>query len=153
PDMPIADLRTMRQSLAGIFGYLIFRVSAIQAAGLGLIGLALAIVGVYGVVSFGASLRTREIGIRMALGAQTKDVLSAILGQGGRPVGFGLVVGTIAAAALGRVIRSFLPLVDARDWVTFAVIALALGVLALCACYLPAHRATRVPPMTALRHE
>ena len=82
PDMPIADLRTMSQSLEGIFGYLIFRVGAIQASGMGVLGLVLAIVGVYGVVSFGASLRTREIGIRVALGAQPRDVLRLILGQG-----------------------------------------------------------------------
>ena len=66
----------------GIFGYFMFRLGAVQAGGMGLLGLALAIVGVYGVVSFGASLRTREVGIRMALGAQPRDVLRLILGQG-----------------------------------------------------------------------
>ena len=80
PDLPIADLRTMRQSLSGIFGYFIFELGAVQAAGMGLLGLALALIGVYGVVSFGASLRTREVGIRMALGAQPGDVLRLILG-------------------------------------------------------------------------
>ena len=92
--MPIADLRTMAQSLVGIFGYLIFRVGAIQAGGMGLLGLILAMVGVYGVVSFGASLRTREIGIRVALGAQPRDVLRLILGQGLALVAVGILVGT-----------------------------------------------------------
>ena len=153
PDLPTADLRTIPQSLSGIFGYLIFRLGAIQAGGMGLIGLTLAIVGVYGVVSFGASLRTREIGIRMALGAEPRDVLQLILGQGVLLVAIGLVAGLGAAAAMSRVLARFLPLVDATDWVTFGVIATGLGALALLACYLPARRATKVPPMTALRHE
>jgi ABC-type antimicrobial peptide transport system permease subunit len=151
--MPIADLRTMRQSLRGIFGNLIFRLGAIQAGGMGLIGLVLAIVGVYGVVSFGASLRTREIGIRVALGAQPRDVLRLVLGQGVLLVAAGLAIGLAAAAAMSRVLGRFLPLVDASDWTTFAGITIGLGILAVTACYLPARRATRVPAMTALRHE
>ena len=153
PDMPIADLRTMTQSLEGIFGYLIFRVGAIQAGGMGLLGLMLAIVGVYGVVSFGASLRTREIGIRVALGAQPRDVLRLILGQGLQLVAGGLVVGLAVSVGMSRVLAHFLPLVDAADWITFAAVAAGLAALALVACYVPARRATRVPVMTALRHE
>jgi len=153
PDMPIADLRTMSQSLEGIFGYLIFRIGAIQASGMGLIGLVLAIIGVYGVVSFGASLRTREIGIRVALGAQPRDVLRLILGQGLQLVTMGILVGLAAALAMGRVLSRFLPLVNATDWSTFAGVATGLAALAIWACYLPARRATRVPVMTALRHE
>ncbi|TAK16531.1 MAG: ABC transporter permease [Acidobacteria bacterium] len=153
PDVPIADLRTMRQSLSGIFGFLIFRVGAIQAGGMGLIGLVLAIVGVYGVVSFGASLRTREIGIRMALGAEPGDVLRLILGQGVLLVSIGVAIGLGAAFGLGRVLAKFLPLVNAADWRTFTVVALGLGALAIWACYLPARRATKVPAATALRHE
>jgi predicted permease len=153
PDLPLADLRTVPQSLSGIFGYLVFRVGAIQAAGMGMIGLTLAIVGVYGVVSFGANLRIREIGIRMALGAAPRDVLQLILGQGVWLVAIGLAAGLAAATAMSRVLARILPLVNATDWVTFIVIALTLGILALCACYLPARRATKVPPMTALRHE
>ena len=153
PDMPIADLRTMSQSLEGIFGYLIFRIGAIQASGMGLIGLVLAIIGVYGVVSFGASLRTREIGIRVALGAQPRDVLRLILGQGLQLVTMGILVGLAAALAMGRVLSRFLPLVNATDWSTFAGVAAGLAALAIWACYLPARRATRVPVMTALRHE
>ena len=153
PDMPMSDLRTMRQLLQGVFGYLIFRVGAIQAGGMGLLGLVLAIIGVYGVVSFGASLRTREIGIRVALGAQPGDVLRLILGQGLQLVIVGIGVGLVVSAALGRVLSKFLPLVDATDWSTFGGIAAGLAALAIWACYLPARRATRVPVMAALRHE
>jgi len=152
PDVPIADLRTMRRSLTGIFGYFIFELGAVQAAGMGILGLALALVGVYGVVSFGASLRTREVGIRMALGAQPSDVLRLILGQGVSVVTVGLIVGLAAAWALGRALTTFLPLARA-DWFIFLGVALVLGALAIWACYVPARRATRVPAMTALRHE
>jgi putative ABC transport system permease protein len=153
PDMPMADLRTMTQALRGVFGYLIFRVGAIQAGGMGLLGLILSVVGVYGVVSFGASLRTREIGIRVALGAEPREVLRLILGQGLALVGVGILVGLGVSMVMGRVLSRFLPLVDAADWVTFGGVAAGLAALALLACYLPARRATRVPVMTALRHE
>ena len=108
----------MDQSLAGIFGYLIFRIGAIQATGMGVLGLTLALVGVYGVVSFGAALRTREIGIRVALGAQPRDVLRLILGQG-----LQLVVdrpGRLVSeppSRMARVLSRFLPLVDSTDWI------------------------------------
>jgi hypothetical protein len=153
PDMPIADLRTMTQSLQGVFGFLIFRIGAIQAGGLGLLGLILAIVGVYGVVSFGASLRTREIGIRVALGAQTRDVLRLILAQGLTLVAVGLLVGLVLSIGMSRLLSHFLPLVNAADWTTFAAVAAGLAALALVACYVPARRATKVPVMTALRYE
>ena len=133
PDLPIADLRTMDQSLAGIFGYLIFRLGALQASGMGLLGLTLALVGVYGVVSFGASLRTREIGIRVALGAQPRDVLRLILGQGLRLVVVGLVVGLAASIGDGASARHVsCRCVNATDWITFLTVSLELAVLALC---------------------
>jgi putative ABC transport system permease protein len=153
PDMPLSDLRTMNQTLSGFMGYLIFRIGAIQAGGMGIIGLILAIVGVYGVVSFGASLRTREIGIRMALGADSRAVLQLILGQGVLLVTIGIAIGLGAAAGLGRVLAKFLPLVNSADWRTFLIVALGLGALAVWACYLPARRATKIPAATALRHE
>ena len=153
PDMPMADLQTMTRTLAGVFGYLIFRVGAIQAGGMGVLGLILAVVGVYGVVSFGASLRTREIGIRVALGAQPREVLRLILGQGLALVVVGIFVGVGVSMVMGRVLSRFLPLVEAADWVTFVAVAAGLAALALLACYLPARRASRMPVMTALRHE
>jgi macrolide transport system ATP-binding/permease protein len=153
PDMPMADLRPMSEALGGLFGYLIFKIGAIQAAGMGLLGLILAIVGVYGVVSFGAGLRTREIGIRVALGAHPRDVLRLILGQGLGLVGVGILVGLVLSVLLGRLLSKFLPLVDATDWATFGIVAIGMAVLALLACYLPARRATKVPVTTALRHE
>jgi predicted permease len=153
PDMPIADLRTMTQALVGVFGFLIFRVGALQAGGMGLLGLILAIVGVYGVVSFGASLRTREIGIRVALGAHPRDVLRLILGQGLALVAAGIVVGLAVSLGLSRVLSRFLPLVNAADWITFAGVAAGLAAMSLLACYVPARRATKVPVMTALRYE
>jgi predicted permease len=153
PDLPVSDLRTMSQSLTGIFGFLIFRVGAIQAGGMGVLGLVLAMIGVYGVVSFGASLRTREIGIRVALGAQKRDVLRLIVAEGLTLVAIGILVGLGAAAILSRLLASFVPLVDAKDLLTFAGVAGGLAALALLACYLPARRATNVSVMTALRHE
>jgi len=153
PDMPMADLRTMHETLQGVFGFLIFRIGAIQAGGLGLLGLVLSMVGVYGVVSFGASLRTREIGIRVALGAQTNDVLRLILGQGLALVAVGLLVGLIVSIQMSRLLAHFLPLVNATDPITFAGIAAGLAVLALLACYVPARRATKVSLMIALRYE
>jgi putative ABC transport system permease protein len=153
PGMPIGDLRTMDQTLLGVFGFMLFRIGAIQAGGAGLLGLALAIVGVYGVVSFGASLRTREIGIRVALGALPRDVMRLIVGQGLTMVLAGVAVGLIVSALMSRVLSKFLPLVNAGDWRTFVGVAAGLAVMALAACYIPARRATKVPVTTALRHE
>jgi predicted permease len=152
-EMPIADLQTMNQSLAGGMGFLMFRIGAVQAGAMGILGLILAVIGVYGVVSYGASQRTRELGIRMALGARPSDVRALVLGQGVRLVIAGVVTGLIGAAALTRVATRFVLLVSATDPLTFTVVTLALAAIALWACYLPARRAMRVDPMVALRHE
>lgn len=153
PEMPIGDLQTMSRSLGGIQGFLIFRVGAMQAGMLGLLGLTLAVVGVYGVVSYGATQRTREIGIRMALGAMPRDILRIIVGQGVWMVVSGVVLGLAGAAAMTQLLKRFLLLVRPTDPWTFIVVTLALGSAALWACYLPARRATRVQPVVALRHE
>jgi predicted permease len=153
PGIPIADLQTMRQMIDGSLGFLIFRMAAIQAAGMGLLGLVLAVVGVYGVVSYGASQRTREIGIRIALGAVPARVVWLVLGHGVRLVLAGLMVGLIAAILASRLMSTFFVLVAANDLPTFAVVTILLAATALTACYLPARRATRLDPIVTLRHE
>jgi putative ABC transport system permease protein len=105
------------------------------------------------VVSYGASQRTRELGIRMALGACPSDVRTLVLGQGLRLVIAGVIIGLIAAAALTRVPTRFVLLVSATDPLIFTGVTLALAGIALWACYLPARRAMRVDPMVAPRHE
>jgi putative ABC transport system permease protein len=119
---------------------------AILAAGL-------AAIGIYGVISYTVTWQTRELGVRLALGAQPKDVLRLILGQGVRLTVIGSVIGLAGAFALTRVMSSLLYGVSATDPMTFVVAALALSVVALAACYIPARRVTKIDPMIALRCE
>jgi macrolide transport system ATP-binding/permease protein len=153
PEMPITDLRPMKQALGGVMGLLMFRLGAFLAAAMGMLGLALAVVGVYGVVSFAASQRTHEIGIRMALGADARDVRRMILRHGLRLVITGVLAGLIAAFSLTRIAGSLLPFVSSSDPATYLGVTLLLGLVALWACYVPARRAMRVDPIVALRHE
>jgi putative ABC transport system permease protein len=151
PGLPIADLRTLNQSLAGIFGFLIFRVGAIQAGGMGLLGLVLAIIGVYGVVSFGASLRTREIGIRVALGAQSATIRRMVLRQGMSMTAPGMAIGLAGALVTSRVMASMLFHVPPADPMILAGSASCLALVAALAAYFPARRATSIDPRTALQ--
>ncbi len=153
PNMPVADLQTMTRSLNGAFGFLMFRIGAAQAAALGILGLILAVVGVYGVVSYGAAQRTREIGIRMALGATPKAILGIILQHGVWMVLAGIIVGLAGAVALTRLLARFLLLVSPSDPLTFIAVTLMLAAVALSACLVPARRAMRIEPVEALRHE
>ena len=117
------------------------------------LALILAAIGIYGVVAYSVALRTQEIGIRMALGAQSQDVLRLVLGQGARIAFFGVAIGLAAAAALARLLSSLLFSVSASDPITFATVAVLLIAVALLACYIPARRALRVDPIIALRYE
>jgi putative ABC transport system permease protein len=115
--------------------------------------LLLAATGIYGVVSYSVKQRTQEIGIRLALGAQSRDVLLMIVRQGGTLILVGLVIGLAGAYAVTRLFTSWLFRVTAKDPFTFAAVAVLLAIVALLACYIPALRATKVDPMEALRCE
>ncbi len=153
PSLPVYDVMTMEEGLNGGNGFFLIRMGALIAGALGMLGLALAIVGVYGVVSYAASQRTHEIGVRLALGAQRGDILKLVVGQGLLLVSIGVVIGLGLAFALSRFMANFLFGISAQDPITFAGVALLLGMIALVACLIPAQRATRVDPMIALRYE
>ncbi len=154
PDEPIFNVRTMeefyRMRAISIFDIVIGTVAA-----MGLMGLGLAIVGIYGLMSYAATRRTREIGIRMAIGADRGSVLRMMLGQGAVLAGSGLLVGLAGAIAAGRLLRSMFPGAGGNgiDFIGLGVIGLVVLAVTLLAAYLPARRAARVNPITALRYE
>jgi putative ABC transport system permease protein len=150
-ELPLFDIRTMDQLVSKSVSEPRFNMILLAVfAGL---ALALASIGIYGVMAYSVAERTREIGIRMAMGAQAQDVLKLVLKQGAAVTLMGIGLGLVAALAVTRVISSFLFGVSATDPITFAGIALLLGVVALVACYIPARRATKIDPMIALRYE
>jgi putative ABC transport system permease protein len=151
PNIPVLDVMSMEQRLAKSlaprrFQMLLFGLFAAVA-------LFIAMVGIYGVISYGVSQRTHEIGIRMALGAQASDVLRMVIWRGMLLTLIGVALGLAAALALTRVMRNLLFNVSATDPATFTLIALLLIAVALIASYIPARRATKVDPLQALRHE
>ncbi len=153
PDLPIYDVRPMTRVLDGPNGFFLLQMGALFGGGLGLLGLVLALVGIYGVVSYTASQRTQEIGVRMALGAQPRDILRLVVGHGLLLVSIGIGVGLLAAAGLAHLLQNLLFGVSTVDPATFIGVPVMLGSMAALASYLPALRATRVEPMLALRQE
>jgi predicted permease len=150
PDL-VADVVRLEDNLE--FWRIPSRIVAILAGSLGALGMLLACIGVYGVVSYAVSRRVREIGIRMTLGADAREVKSLILRQAMRPVVIGALVGIAGCAAVSRILNSMLYGVSAHDPVAFVVVPLILLSVALLASYIPARRATKVDPMVALRYE
>lgn len=153
PNLAISELQTLDQALQGLNGYLFFRLGAQLTGTMGLLGLILAIVGVYSVASYAAAQRTQEIGIRMAIGATPHDILKMVLRQGVGIIAIGLVAGLAAAFAGTRLLSDLFYGVTPSDPITYAAVSTLLLAVALLACWIPARRATRVSPVTALCFE
>lgn len=151
PNLPVSQVQTMEAVIADATSESRFYV--LLLGGFGLVALMLAAVGIYGVMSYAVSRGTHEIGLRMALGADRRDVLRNVVGEGLRVACAGAGVGFIAALALTRVMTTLLYGVDARDPIAFGAGAVVLIGVALFASYIPARHATRIDPLVALRHD
>ena len=151
PNLPIFDVKTLTEHMRlALFSA---RVAAAVLGVFGFVALMLAAIGIYGVTSYSVSQRTREIGIRMALGAQLGDVLKLIITHGVKLSLLGISLGLAGAYLATRAITSVLHGVSATDPLTFVFVSLLLATVALVACYWPARRATKVDPLVALRYE
>jgi ABC-type antimicrobial peptide transport system permease subunit len=151
PSQPVSRVKTVSDMVASSLAPRRFVVTLLGVfAGMALL---MAVIGLFGVISYSVTQRTQEIGIRMALGAQRREVLGMVIGHGMQLVGIGAAIGLAGSIAFSRFLKSQLFQVSPFDPMTFIVTVLALFGAALLACYLPARRATRVDPMNALRYE
>jgi len=151
PDMPIISVQSMKELMR--VGLLPQRIASSVAASMGFVGVLLASLGLYGIVSFSVSTRTREIGIRTAVGARHADILKLMFREGIRLTVSGVMAGWILALALTRLIARLLFGISSMDILTLAITSITLPIITLLAAYLPARRATKVDPIVALRHE
>jgi len=153
PNLPVYDVQSMTRALGSGLGFFPVRVGAASATTLGLLGLALAIVGVYGLVAQATVRRRREIGVRLALGATSRDVFQLVLTDGLKLLVLGLGAGLMLMLGGGGILERFLFGVSSRDAATFAVVSTILAAVTIAACAVPAWQATRVDPTVALRAE
>jgi len=151
PDQPVSDVRTMDQWVARSLAQA--RFNSLLLATFASLALLLAAIGIYGVMSYAVSQRTSEIGIRLAMGAAMRDILTMIIGDAMRLAGIGLAIGVALALVLSRTLTSLLYQVTGTDPLTFAAVVGVLAGVALLASYLPARRAARIPPVEALRYQ
>ena len=150
-DQPVYSVKTMDELIKGSISQR--RFAMMLLAGFAAVALVLAAVGIYGVMSYSVTQRSHEMGIRMALGASQRDVLSLVVKHGLKLVIIGAAIGMAGAIALTRLMSSLLFGVSATDPLTFALTSVLLTGVALAACFIPARRATKVDPMVALRYE
>jgi putative ABC transport system permease protein len=150
-DQPVFDVYTMREVRS--ISLALYSFSSVMLSIFAAIALLLAAIGIYGVMSYAVTQRTQEIGIRMALGARVIDVLKLVVRNGMSLALIGVAVGLAGAYGLTRLLASLLVGVTPTDAITFSTVTLALLLIALLACYIPARRATKVDPMVALRYE
>ncbi len=157
PKIPLADVQTLNDYFS--FGLFPFRILAVLLGGCGVMALLLATLGIYGIISYSVAQRTRELGIRMALGALQRDILRMVIWQGMTLVIVGMGIGLLLSLALTRLLTSSLlelelPLpVSSTDPLTFAILTVLLALVATVACFVPARRATKIDPIEALRYE
>jgi putative ABC transport system permease protein len=151
PNLPMVTPATLDSQSGPV--YLQLRLAASVAGGVGIVGALLAGMGIYGVTAYTTSRRTREVGIRMAMGAQRANVMSMVMRQGMLMVAIGSGMGLILAAAVGRLLASLLFGVPPLDPLTFGGAAVLFAAIGLAACYMPARRATQIDAMEALRYE
>jgi predicted permease len=149
-DVPVSSVQTMAERIGSQLA--VDRMIAVLLSVFGVAALLLAAIGIYGVMGYSVAQRTREIGIRMALGAERSEILRLIIAQGLVLIGIGTATGLVLALGLSRLLQGLLFGVSATDSLTFGVIVVLLFVVALLACYLPARRATKVDPLVALRY-
>jgi ABC-type antimicrobial peptide transport system permease subunit len=151
PTLPLFDVKTMNEHMR--LSLFPARVAASVLGLFGLVALILAVIGIYGVTSYSVSQRTREIGIRMALGADKRDVLRLVLSSGAKLALIGVVIGLVVATVLTRLVTSLLFGITPAYTLTFVLISGVLTFAALLACYVPARRAAKTDPLVALRYE